>query len=163
MKARGKKLHADLVETYGGMIFDIDERLKRQEPVPDCLVKTLLQSRDEEELDHLDMSILCSAFMIGGVETVSFMLAVFITEFLLTDLSCHRRLQSCNGSPHSSQPIPKSRRERMRNWIGSSAEIDSQQLMMRRTCLTYTPSSRFSKISVLHLLIDVLTNLSSGS
>ncbi|KAF8881025.1 cytochrome P450 [Gymnopilus junonius] len=71
MKARGQKLHADLVETYGGMIHEIDERLKRHEHVPDCLVKTLLQSREEEELDHLDMSILCSAFMIGGVETTA--------------------------------------------------------------------------------------------
>jgi hypothetical protein len=71
MKTRGKKLHAGLVDTYGGMIFEIDERLKRGEHVPDCLVKTLLELREEEELDHLDMSILCSAFMIGGVETVS--------------------------------------------------------------------------------------------
>ncbi|KDR76700.1 hypothetical protein GALMADRAFT_139595 [Galerina marginata CBS 339.88] len=71
MKTRGKKLHAGLVDTYGGMILDIDARMKRGEQVPDCLVKTLLQSREEEQLDHLDMSILCSAFMIGGVETTA--------------------------------------------------------------------------------------------
>lgn len=71
MKTRGQKLHADLVETYGSMILDIEVRMKRGEEIPDCLVKTLLQSREEEELDHLDMAILCSAFMIGGVETVS--------------------------------------------------------------------------------------------
>ncbi|KAF8958865.1 cytochrome P450 [Flammula alnicola] len=71
MKTRGKKLHAELVSTYGGMIIEIDERMKRGENVPDCLVKTLLQSREEEELDHLDMSILCAAFMIGGVETTA--------------------------------------------------------------------------------------------
>jgi cytochrome P450 len=70
MKTRGERLHADLVETYGGMINDIDARMQRGEEVPDCLVKTLLLSREEEQMDHLDMAILCSAFMIGGVETV---------------------------------------------------------------------------------------------
>ena len=70
MKTRGKKLHEGLVETYGGMILDIDARMKRGEDVPDCLVKTLLNAQEVEQLDHLDMAILCSAFMIGGVETV---------------------------------------------------------------------------------------------
>ena len=70
LKTRAHKLHADLVKTYGGMITEIDERMKRGEQVPDCLVKTLLLAQEEEGLDHLDMAILCSAFMIGGVETV---------------------------------------------------------------------------------------------
>jgi len=71
MKRRAKKLHADLVDTYGGMILEIDERLKCGEDVPDCLAKTLLKIREEEELNHLDMSMLSCAFMVGGVETVS--------------------------------------------------------------------------------------------
>lgn len=71
MTTRAKKLHSDLVETYGGMIKEIEARLKLGEDVPDCLVKTMLQSQKEENLDFLDMAILCSAFMIGGVETVS--------------------------------------------------------------------------------------------
>lgn len=71
MKTRGKKLHADLVSTYGGMITDIADRMKSGEEVPESLVKSMLLVQKEEELDHLDMSILCSAFMIGGVETVS--------------------------------------------------------------------------------------------
>lgn len=70
MKIRGQKLHADLVETYGGLLLDIDARMKRGEDVPNCVAKYLLEAREEEELDHLDMSILCSGFMIGGVETV---------------------------------------------------------------------------------------------
>ncbi|KAF4616879.1 hypothetical protein D9613_008923 [Agrocybe pediades] len=70
-KTRAQKLHRDLVATYGGMINDIADRMKRGEEVPDCLVKTLLLAQKEEELDHLDMSILCSAFMIGGVETTA--------------------------------------------------------------------------------------------
>lgn len=67
---RSQKLHQGLVETYGGLIKDMDARMKKGEQVPDCLVKTLLEAREEEDLDHLDMAILCSAFMIGGVETV---------------------------------------------------------------------------------------------
>ncbi len=74
MITRGKKLHSDLLETYGGMIREIDTRIKRGEQVPDCLVKTMLQSQEDENLDFVDMSILCSAFMIGGVETVSSLL-----------------------------------------------------------------------------------------
>lgn len=52
------------------MIKDIEARLRAGEDVPDCLAKTMIELRGDEELDHLDMSILASAFMIGGVETV---------------------------------------------------------------------------------------------
>lgn len=71
MWKRGRKLHDDLVDTYGGMIFDIDRRIRLGAEVPECLAKTMLAVRDKEDLDHLDMAILASAFMIGGVETVS--------------------------------------------------------------------------------------------
>ena len=37
----------------------------------DCLAKSMVQMRKAENLDDLDMAILASAFMIGGVETVS--------------------------------------------------------------------------------------------
>ncbi|KAH8161403.1 hypothetical protein CIB48_g6845 [Xylaria polymorpha] len=69
MWKRGRKLHDDLVDTYGGMIFDIDRRIRLGAEVPECLAKTMLAVRDKEDLDHLDMAILASAFMIGGVET----------------------------------------------------------------------------------------------
>ncbi|KAF8654896.1 hypothetical protein AX16_003325 [Volvariella volvacea WC 439] len=68
---RAKRLHDDLVKTYGGMILDIEARMKRGEEVPDCLVKNMIETKEEEDMDHLDMSILCSAFMIGGVETTA--------------------------------------------------------------------------------------------
>ncbi|EED80655.1 predicted protein [Postia placenta Mad-698-R] len=70
MSIRGKRLHKDLVKTYGGMIKDIERRMNAGETVPDCLAKTMILAR-EEELDHLDMAILASAFMIGGVETTA--------------------------------------------------------------------------------------------
>ncbi|KAG6879386.1 hypothetical protein C0992_003100 [Termitomyces sp. T32_za158] len=71
MITRGKKLHSDLVETYGGFLRNIEAKLNRGESVPECLAKTMVLSKEEEELDDIDMAILASAFMIGGVETVS--------------------------------------------------------------------------------------------
>lgn len=71
MHSRGKKLHQGLVDTYGGMIKRIESRLNAGEEVPDCLAKTMLQMRKTEGLDDLDMAILTSAFMIGGVETTA--------------------------------------------------------------------------------------------
>lgn len=71
MRSRGRQLHRDLVDTYGGMIKNIDRKLRLGDDVPDSLAKTMLSIRDEEELDDLDMAILASAFMIGGVETVT--------------------------------------------------------------------------------------------
>ncbi|KAE8316489.1 cytochrome P450 [Aspergillus transmontanensis] len=59
MHRRGKKLHESLVETYGKKV------------VVDCLAKTMIEVRDKEDLDDLDMAILASAFMIGGVETTA--------------------------------------------------------------------------------------------
>lgn len=73
MQKRGQKLHEGLVETYGGLIRDIEQKLKKGMVVEDCLAKTMLQSRETDGLGDLDMFILASAFMIGGVETVSFL------------------------------------------------------------------------------------------
>ncbi|KAG6856614.1 hypothetical protein H0H87_002569 [Tephrocybe sp. NHM501043] len=71
MITRGKKLHTDLVETYGGFLNDIEAKLQRGETVSDCLGKTIILTKEEEELDLVDMAILTSAFMIGGVETTA--------------------------------------------------------------------------------------------
>ncbi|KAH0581504.1 Cytochrome P450 1A1 [Termitomyces sp. J132] len=71
MITRGRKLHSDLVETYGGFIQKIETKVNRGESVPDCLAKTMILAKEEEELDDVDMAILASAFMIGGVETTA--------------------------------------------------------------------------------------------
>lgn len=70
MQIRGRKLHQSLVETYGGLIKTIEQNLKDGVEVEDCLAKTMIQNRETEGLDDLDMYILVSAFMIAGVETV---------------------------------------------------------------------------------------------
>lgn len=80
MHSRGKRLHEQLAATYGGMIKDIERRMRAGEEVPDCLAKTMIELRESEGLDDLDMAILASAFMIGGVETVSVGLFFFFFD-----------------------------------------------------------------------------------
>ena len=53
------------------MIKNIEVRVNAGEKVPDCLAKTMLEMRRSEDLGDLDMGILASAFMIGGVETTA--------------------------------------------------------------------------------------------
>ncbi|KAJ7218927.1 cytochrome P450 [Mycena rebaudengoi] len=71
IQARGQRLHRDLVDTYGGFIRDIEHRMQMGNNVPDCLANSMLETREQEKMDHLDMSILASEFMIGGVETTA--------------------------------------------------------------------------------------------
>ncbi len=71
MATRGRALNRELVEICGAMIRDIDAALKRGDPYPDCMAKYLLENREAEQLDDADIIVLCGAFMIGGVETVS--------------------------------------------------------------------------------------------
>jgi hypothetical protein len=70
MTWRGKKLHANILETYGGMMDEIEARMKSGEEVQDSFAKNIILAREKEGLDWLDMAILCAAFMIGGIETV---------------------------------------------------------------------------------------------
>ena len=96
LRSRGQKLHRDLVETFGGMIEDIRQRSMRGQPVPDCLAATLLAIRQEEELDDLDMAMMASAFLIGGVETVVryYQVCGFLVLSLLCFLFCFASFRS---------------------------------------------------------------------
>ena len=40
------------------------------EDVPDCLVKTLIQTQEQEKLDWEDMCMLSAVFTLGGVHSV---------------------------------------------------------------------------------------------
>ncbi|KAI0741466.1 cytochrome P450 [Daedaleopsis nitida] len=71
MATRGRALHNDLVNVYGNIIQRIELAIRNGDPYPDCMAKYLLLSRKAEELDDLDIIILCCAFMIGGVETTA--------------------------------------------------------------------------------------------
>lgn len=97
MRMRGQKLHNGLLETYGGLIKEIELERNSGKVVDDCLVKSMLQSRKEEDLDCLDMAILASAFMIGGVETVR--LPQILAQYTSDKSDLLRRRLSCSGSP----------------------------------------------------------------
>ncbi|KAI0351870.1 cytochrome P450 [Trametes cingulata] len=71
MATRGRALNRELLDICGPMIKEIEETLKRGEPYPDCMAKYLIEHREAEQLDDLDIIVLCGAFMIGGVETTS--------------------------------------------------------------------------------------------
>ena len=72
LSRRARRLHRDLVQTYGGLIRDVERKMAWGEDVDDCLAKDMVQLQEQEDLDEVDMAILASAFMIGGVETVRF-------------------------------------------------------------------------------------------
>lgn len=71
MRSRGRKLHDDLIEVYGGMIKRVEKRMASGEIVHDCLVKTLIETKDAENLDQEDVCMLAAVFTLGGVHSVS--------------------------------------------------------------------------------------------
>ena len=94
MATRGRALSRELVEISGAIIRSIEATLKRGDPYPDCIAKYLLQHQGAEGLDDLDITVLCGAFMIGGVETVSSL--VFLG--LNSNASHHNALPVCQTS-----------------------------------------------------------------
>lgn len=71
LQARGRKLHSELVGLYGSFLRQVEARINAGENVPDCLAKTLLETREEEGLDWEDMCMLTAVFTLGGVHSVS--------------------------------------------------------------------------------------------
>ncbi|THH32711.1 hypothetical protein EUX98_g1430 [Antrodiella citrinella] len=78
MRSRGRKLHSDFKKTYGDLIRNIDAKMKQGACVSHCLTKTMLEIREKEGLDELDMTMLASAFMVAGVETPAGIISWFI-------------------------------------------------------------------------------------
>lgn len=71
MRSRGRNVHDGFIDVYGKMILDVKARLDAGEDVPDCLVKTLLETREQEKLDWEDVCMLAAVFTLGGVHSVS--------------------------------------------------------------------------------------------
>ncbi|KAF9728507.1 hypothetical protein PMIN01_13335 [Paraphaeosphaeria minitans] len=71
MRCRARTLHSELVNVYGGLIKEIAEKMQAGGEVQDCLVKTMLLRKEKEALDELDVTMLASAFIIGGIETTA--------------------------------------------------------------------------------------------
>ena len=69
-RSRGRRLHDGIVEVYGAMIMRVKARMDAGEDVPDCLVKTLLLTQEQERLDWEDLCMLSAVFTLGGVHSV---------------------------------------------------------------------------------------------
>lgn len=105
MQRRAKKLHYGLVETYGGLLTEIDQKLQRGVDVPKCLARDLVECREKEDLDDLDAAMLVSAFMIGGVETICIYLYRPISApFLIHNFGIDRRHNAMVLRNHPSIP-----------------------------------------------------------
>ncbi|KAF8264111.1 cytochrome P450 [Lactarius quietus] len=70
-RSRGRRLHDGIVEVYGAMIMRVKARMDEGEDVPDCLVKTLLLTQEQEKLDWEDLCMLSAVFTLGGVHSTS--------------------------------------------------------------------------------------------
>ncbi|PFH47460.1 hypothetical protein AMATHDRAFT_50287 [Amanita thiersii Skay4041] len=69
--ARAKRLRQAMIETYGGLVKDVEARMQKGDDIPDCVAKYCLLNQEKEQLSDFDVLTLCAAFMIGGVETAT--------------------------------------------------------------------------------------------
>lgn len=70
IRSRGRKLHDDFIEVHGPMITKVKERMDAGDDVSNCLVKTLIESREVEKLSWEDMCFIAASFTTGGVHSV---------------------------------------------------------------------------------------------
>ena len=83
MRSRGRKLHNEFMEVNGTMITQVKARMDTGDDISDCLVKTLIESREAEKLSWKDMCFIIAAFTTGGVHSVRLILPFFIRELKL--------------------------------------------------------------------------------
>ncbi|KIJ26770.1 hypothetical protein M422DRAFT_62096 [Sphaerobolus stellatus SS14] len=94
MRSRGRRLHTDFMEVYGGLMLELKRRMDEGEEVPDCLVKSLFESQTKEELSWLDMCFLSIAFTTGGVHSTS-----GIIQWFLALMPSHPDVVGCDRWP----------------------------------------------------------------
>jgi hypothetical protein len=70
IQSRGRRLHDEIVEVYGTMINRMKARMDAGEDVPDCLVKKMILTQEQEKLDWEDVCMLSVAFTFGGFHAV---------------------------------------------------------------------------------------------
>lgn len=121
MRARGRKLHDDLLEVYGAMYLDLKARVEGGEHVPDCLAKTLIETREKENLDWEDTCMLAAVFTLGGVHSVCLSPSrLNIVTQLRTDFWDHPVVpRAYPVSPRNSSPCPRGARPSY--WAGPLA------------------------------------------
>jgi hypothetical protein len=70
-RSRAHKLHDGIIDVYGSMIRQFKTLMDSGEEVPECLMKTLLESQEDENLEWEDLCMLASVFTLGGVHSGS--------------------------------------------------------------------------------------------
>ncbi|KAF7352522.1 Cytochrome P450 2F2 [Mycena venus] len=77
-RSRGRKLHNDIVEVYGAMYLDVKSRMDAGEIIPECLVRTLIETEEVEKLDWTDTCMLAAVFTLGGVHSTAGIIQWFL-------------------------------------------------------------------------------------
>ncbi len=115
-RSRGNRLHDAILEVYGAMIMRVKARMDAGEDVPDCLVKTLLLTQEQEKLDWEDLCMLSAVFTLGGVHSVR-TISLFSQKPTNSENSSFRLPALFSGSSPSSLHIPISRPRRTQSSI----------------------------------------------
>jgi len=89
MRSRGRRLHDEIIEVYGAMIAQVKARMDAGEDVPDCLVKTLILTQEQEKLTWEDMCMLSVVFTLGGIHSTSSIILWFLAH-----ISSHPEVQA---------------------------------------------------------------------
>lgn len=84
MRTRGRNLNKAMIDVYGAMYLNVKDRVTRGDAVPDCLVKTLIDTAEKEKLDWEDTCMLAAAFTLGGVHSVRRIIRITCVGILLT-------------------------------------------------------------------------------
>ena len=69
-RSRARKLYDGLIDVYGSMIRRFKTLMDSGEEVPNCLMKMLLESQEDEKLGWEDLCMLAAVFTLGGVHSV---------------------------------------------------------------------------------------------
>ena len=108
------------------MIMRVKARMDAEEDVPDCLIKTLLLTQEQEKLDWKDLCFMANAFNLGGVHSVSISCIILPGDLLIQELLFIRLLVLSCGFWLSSLHALKFKPEPMPNWIAWLAEMVRQ-------------------------------------
>ena len=117
------------------------------EDVADCLATYLLSMREGEDLDDLDITFICCAFMIGGVESVS--RYKILSQASLT-LAFVRALPSYSGSSRLFLRTLQSKNAPTMSSTVWSVAIAYQCRKTRRICRTSVLLSRSCSLLPTH-------------
>ncbi|KAI0284680.1 cytochrome P450 [Russula aff. rugulosa BPL654] len=77
-RSRARRLHHGIKEVYSAMIMRVKARMDSGEDVPDCLIKTLLLTQEQEKLDWEDLCFMANAFNLGGVHSTLSLILWFL-------------------------------------------------------------------------------------